>query len=458
MATPLEYAHDHAQEFRQQLYELIRIPSVSTDPAHKGDVQKAAEWVASELKRVGAQHVEIIPTAGHPVVYADWLGAGADAPTILIYGHYDVQPADKIADGWTSEPFEPVERDGQIVARGSSDDKGQMFIHIKVLESYLATEGKLPVNIKFMYEGEEEVASPNLKPFIRANKERLKADVCVISDGGRFEKTRPNIDYSVRGMTYMQLNVSGPTQDLHSGGFGGMVHNPALALAQIISKLHNADNSVAVPGFYDDVRPLDAEEQAEIKKQVVTDDMIKEAAGVTETWGEAGYSLVERNTARPTLEINGLLSGWTGEGAKTVLPAKAMAKISCRLVANQDPHKIYELVKAYIAQITPPAIHSEVKLLNAADPATVDIHMPEMKAAKRAYEKVWQMEPLLARGGGTLPVIADLKNELGLSSLMMSYGGDNDGAHGPDEHFPIELFHKGIDTAIVFLTEVVKKD
>ena len=235
-----------------------------------------------------------------------------------------------------------------------------------------------------------------------------------------------------------------------------MVHNPALALAQIISKLHNPDNSVAVPGFYDDVRPLDTEEKAELVKQVVTDDMIKEAAGVTETWGEAGYSLVERNTARPTLEINGLLSGWTGEGAKTVLPAKAMAKISCRLVANQDPHKIYELVKTYIAQITPPAIYSEVKLLNAADPATVDIHMPEMKAAKRAYEKVWNMEPLLARGGGTLPVIADLKNQLGLSSLMMSYGGDNDGAHGPDEHFPIELFHKGIDTAIVFLAEVVK--
>jgi acetylornithine deacetylase/succinyl-diaminopimelate desuccinylase-like protein len=458
VTTPLDYAHDHAHEFRQQLYDLIRIPSVSTDPAHKADVQKAAEWVANELRRVGANNVEIIPTAGHPVVYADWLGAGTGAPTILIYGHYDVQPADKVADGWTTEQFEPFERDGQIVARGSSDDKGQMFIHIKVLESYLATEGKLPVNIKFMYEGEEEVASPNLKPFIRANKDRLKADVCVISDGGRFEKSRPNIDYSVRGMTYMQLNVWGPTQDLHSGGFGGMVHNPALALAQIIGKLHNADNSVAVPGFYDDVRPLDAEEKAELEKQVVTDDMIKEAAGVTETWGEEGYSLVERNTARPTLEINGLLSGWTGDGAKTVLPAKAMAKISCRLVANQNPHKIYELVKAYIAQITPPAIHSELKLLNAADPATVDIHMPEMKAAKRAYEQVWGISPLLARGGGTLPVIADLKNELGLSSLMMSYGGDNDGAHGPDEHFPIELFHKGIDTAIVFLTEVVKPE
>ncbi|MEO8397168.1 MAG: M20/M25/M40 family metallo-hydrolase, partial [Chloroflexota bacterium] len=330
--------------------------------------------------------------------------------------------------------------------------------HIKVLESYLATQGSVPVNLKFMYEGEEEIASPNLKPFIRANKERLKADVCVISDGGRFEKTRPNIDYSVRGMTYMQLNVWGPTQDLHSGGFGGMIHNPALALAQIIGKLHNADNSVAVPGFYDDVRPLDAEEKAELEKQVVTDEMIKEAAGVSETWGEAGYSLVERNTARPTLEINGLLSGWTGEGAKTVLPAKAMAKISCRLVANQDPLKIYEQVKAYIAQITPSAIQSELKLLNAAYPATTDIHMPEMKAAVRAYEKVWGMSPLLARGGGTLPVIADLKTELGLSSLMMSYGGENDGAHGPDEHFPIELFHKGIDTAIVFLEEVVKKD
>ncbi len=455
MTTPLEYAHANAERFRQQLFELIHIPSVSTEPERKGDVRRAAEWIATEMTRIGANHVEVLDTGGHPVVYGDWLGAGADAPTVLVYGHYDVQPA-TMADGWTSEPFEPVVRDGVIYARGSSDDKGQMFIHIKALESYLATEGKAPVNLKFLYEGEEEISSIHLKEFIRANQERFKADMCVISDGGRFEKERPNIDYSVRGMTYMQLDVWGPKQDLHSGGFGGMVHNPALALCQMVCKLHNTDNSVAVPGFYDKVRPLDDEERAQLAQQVVTDEMIKEASGVPETWGEPSYSLVERNTARPTMEVNGLLSGWTGEGSKTVLPAKAMAKLSCRLVANQDPYEIYELVKAYIEQITPPAVHSKLTLISGADPAVLDIHMPEMKAAIRAYEQVYGMAPLLARGGGTLPVIADLKKELDLPSLMMSYGGDNDGAHGPDEHFPLDLFYKGIDTAIVFLDELAK--
>ncbi len=455
MTSPRDYARDHAQQFREQLYDLIRIPSVSTDPAHKGDVRRAAQWIASELKRIGANNVELLETGGHPVVYADWLGAGADAPTVLIYGHYDVQPA-ALEDGWTSEPFEPVERDGVIYARGSSDDKGQMFIHVKTLESYLSTEGKAPVNLKFMLEGEEEIGSFNLPNFIRANKERYQADVCVISDSGMRDIKQPAITYALRGLTYMQLDVWGPSQDLHSGGYGGMVHNPALALAQIIGKLHNPDNSIAVPGFYDDVVPLSDEEHADLAKQDISVETLKANAGVPAAWGEAAYNLRERISARPTMEINGLLSGWTGEGAKTVLPAKAMAKISCRLVANQDPYKIYELVKNYITQITPPTVHSAVRLINAGYPAMVDIHTPAMQAAVRAYERGWGAAPIYAREGGSIPVVADFKTELGIPSILMGYGLNTDGAHGPDEHFSIEMFHRGIDTAIVFLEELAK--
>ncbi len=455
MASARDYAREHAQQFKQQLFDLIRIPSISTDPQRKGDVRRAAEWIAAEMRRIGVNHVELLETGGHPVVYGDWLNAGANAPTILVYGHYDVQPAE-MADGWTSEPFEPVERNGMIFARGSSDDKGQMFIHLKSLESYLATEGKAPVNLKFMIEGEEEIGSINLAEFIRKNKDRFKADLAVISDTGMRDINQPAITYGLRGLTYMQLDVWGPSHDLHSGGFGGMVHNPALALAQIISKLHDVNNHVAVPGFYDDVVTLSAEEKASLAQQPITPEKIKEDTGVPEVWGEAGYSLRERVGARPTLEINGLLSGFTGEGAKTVLPAKAMAKISCRLVGNQDPAKIYELVKAYVAQITPPTVHSEVKLISLGSAALVDIHIPAMQAAVRAYERGWGKAPIFAREGGSIPVVADFKNELGLDTILMGYGLNTDGAHGPDEHFSVEMFERGIQTDICFLEEMGK--
>ncbi len=456
MTSPVEYAHGHAQQFDQQLFDLIRIPSISTEPEHKSDVRKAAQWIAAELTRIGANHVEILETGGHPVVYGDWLGAGANAPTVLVYGHYDVQPA-TMADGWTSEPFDPVVRDGMIYARGASDDKGQMFIHIKTLESYRATEGKAPVNVKFMLEGEEEIGSIHLASFIRANQERFKADVCLISDTGMRDINAPAITYALRGLTYMQLDVWGPARDLHSGGYGGMVHNPALAIAQIISKLHNPDNSVAVPGFYDDVLLLTDDERAELAKQNITEETIKQVTGIPASWGEEGFTLRERLGARPTLEINGLLSGWTGEGAKTVLPAKAMAKISCRLVANQDAHKIYELVKAYIAQITPPTVYSELNLVGHPSPAAhVAIDTPEMQAAVRAYERGWGAKPIFTREGGSIPVVGDFKAELGLPSILMGYGLNTDGAHGPDEHFSVEMFHRGIDTAILFLEELAK--
>ncbi|MBK8021440.1 MAG: dipeptidase [Chloroflexi bacterium] len=453
MTDPRTYAQEHAETFRSQLYELIRIPSVSTEPDLAGEVRHAADWIADELKRIGAEHVAVMPTAGHPVVYGDWLKAEPGAPTVLVYGHYDVQPA-SMSDGWHTDPFEPTERDGFIYARGSSDDKGQMFIHIKALESFLATQGSAPVNLKFLFEGEEEIGSKNLLPFLQANRELLKSDVCVISDTGMRDIRQPSLTYALRGLTYMQIDVTGAARDLHSGGYGGVVHNPALALAQIIARLHNPDNSIAVPGFYDDVLPLSPEERAELAKQDITEEKLIAETNVPASWGEEGYSLRERVGARPTMEINGLLSGWTGAGSKTVLPATAMAKVSCRLVANQNPHRIYELVRDYVASIAPPTVKVVVSLINTGDPAIVDIHSPYVKAAVSAYERGWGAAPNYAREGGSIPVVADFKRELGIDSVLLGFGLNTDGAHGPNEHFSIEMFHLGIDTAICFYEDL----
>lgn len=454
MAKAHEYAKVNAQKFRQQLYELLRIPSVSTDSERAGDVKRAAEWVASSLKQAGVNNVEVCPTEGHPVVYGEWLGAGKSAPTVLIYGHYDVQPAD-VTDGWDHEPFDPIERGGKIYARGSSDDKGQMFIHVKAVESLLATEGELPINVKFFIEGEEEIGSKNLGPFLTANKGRLKAEVCLISDSGMDDISQPAITYSLRGLVAMDLIVTGPKMDLHSGMYGGIVHNPAKAITEIISKLHNSDGSVAVPGFYNDVVPLTPQEREELKKSDIPETKLKEQVGVTQAWGEAGFTLRERVGARPTLEINGIASGFYGEGIKTVLPAKAVAKITCRLVANQQPADIFERIRDYVTKITPSTVRSEVKLIRGGNAAAlVDINTPAMQAAITAYEKGWGKRPIFVREGGSIPIVTDFQRELGLPVILMGYGLNSDGAHGPNEHFSVEMFHKGIDTAIHFLHEV----
>ncbi|MFO7321819.1 MAG: dipeptidase [Chloroflexota bacterium] len=454
MVSPHEYARSQQPAFLEQLKELIRIPSVSTNPENAGDVRRAAEWLAADMRRIGMD-VEIVDTPGHPIVYGEWLGAGPDKPTVLIYGHYDVQPAER-ETGWDTDPFEPVIKDGKLYARGSSDDKGQMFAQLKAVESLLLSDAKSPVNIKFLAEGEEEVSSLHLGEFVTANRERLKADVCVISDSGILAKDQPSIVYSLRGLTYMELHVQGPDKDLHSGGFGGGVHNPAQALCELIAALHNPDGSIAVPGFYDDVLPLSAQEREEIKKTDWTEEEWLRITGVPQVWGEAGYSLRERIGARPTLEVNGLLSGFTGEGAKTVLPAKAMAKISCRLVANQSPQRIYELVRDYIAQITPPTVRSEVRLLHTGEPALVDLNSPAIQLAITAYEKGWGKTPVFVREGGSIPIVADFQRELGLPVILMGFGLDTDGAHGPNEHFDIEMYYRGIDTAIYFLQEAAK--
>jgi acetylornithine deacetylase/succinyl-diaminopimelate desuccinylase-like protein len=450
-----QYSRVHAERFRQELHDLLRIPSISTDPAHASDMQRAAEWLVDHMRRLGLDNAQVMPTAGYPVAYGEWLAAGPDKPTVLVYGHYDVVPAE-MADGWHTPPFEPVEKDGKIYARGATDDKGQLFIHVKALESYLQTAGHAPVNVKFLIEGEEEVSSPNLVPFLKEHLELLRADVCIISDTSMRTIEEPAILHSLRGMTYLEVEVQGPTDDLHSGLWGGAVHNPALALVEILGQLYNPDNTIAVPGFYDDVVPLTAEERAMIAKTDLSEEQYKQSTGVTAVWGDANYTIRERISARPTLDINGLWSGWSGPGPKTIVPAKAGVKLSSRLVGNQDPHKIFEQIKSYIEAIAPPTVKVDVRLITTGKAALFPFDSPEMKAAAVAYKKGWGATPVFTRGGGSIPVVAEIADLMGIPVIMMGYGLDDDGLHSPNERFSIEMFHRGIETAIVYLEELAQ--
>jgi acetylornithine deacetylase/succinyl-diaminopimelate desuccinylase-like protein len=449
------YARAHSSRFRDQLFAMLRIPSLSGDPAYAADVRRMAEWLAAHMHDIGLSNVQVMETAGHPVVYGEYLGAGPDKPTVLVYGHYDVVPA-ALEDGWHTPPFEPVEKDGRVYARGATDDKGQLFIHVKALEAYLHSGDGAPVNVKFLIEGEEEVSSPNLRPFIEAHLELLRADVCVISDSSMARVEEPAITHSLRGMTYIEVEVQGPTDDLHSGFFGGAVHNPALALVEILGKLYHPDHTIAVPGFYDDVVPLTQAEREEIAKTAISDEQLKQSTGVPATWGVANYTIRERVSARPTLDINGLWSGWSGPGPKTIIPARAGAKLSSRLVGNQNPHNIYEQLKAYIEQLAPPTVRVAVRLLTTGQPALIPFDLPEMQAAARAYEKGWGHTPVFTRGGGSIPVVADFSNLMQIPVVMMGYGLDDDGLHAPNESYSLAMFQRGIETAIVYLEELAQ--
>jgi acetylornithine deacetylase/succinyl-diaminopimelate desuccinylase-like protein len=448
-----KYSRNHAERFRHELHEFLRIPSLSGDPAHSGDVKRAAEWLAANLHAMGVENAKVMSTSGHPVVYGAWTGAGPDKPTVLVYGHYDVVPA-AVEDGWDNPPFEPVEKNGLIYARGSTDDKGQLFIHVKALESYLESNGGAPVNVKFLIEGEEEISSPNLEPFIKEHLDLLKADVCVISDSSMRAMENPAITHSLRGIINIQIDVDGPKEDLHSGFWGGATHNPVLALLEILTKLYNADNSIAIPGFYDDVVPLTKQEKDMIAKNELTEEQFKKATGVSAAWGDTKYTLRERVSARPTLEINGIWGGYSGPGPKTIIPAKAGAKLSSRLVGNQDPEKIYSLVKARIEALAPPTVKVKVNLMSHGRPALIPFDVPEMQAAARAYQKAWGHEAIFTRGGGSIPIVADIYNLMKIPVVMMGYGLDSDGLHAANEHFTIEMFHRGIETAIVYLEEL----
>jgi acetylornithine deacetylase/succinyl-diaminopimelate desuccinylase-like protein len=450
--TPHDYAKTHNERFITQLVEWLKIPSVSTDMVFKPHIEKAAQWLAEDMRRIGLENIAIMPTGGHPIVYADWLHAGADKPTVLIYGHYDVQPA-VIEDGWDSDPFEPILKNDRVYARGSSDDKGQVWCQMKAFEAMHATGG-CPVNVKYIIEGEEESGGINLVNFIANQKELLKADICLISDTGIRSETEPVLVYGLRGLTSMEVIVSGPKYDLHSGR-GGSIHNPAQAIAEIITQLHLEDGRVNVEGFYDDVLPLSDAERAELQKADDTPEEWRAIMGDLPEWGERNYAKVEKRGARPTLEINGIASGYAGEGFKTVLPAKAIAKISCRLVPNQDPKKIFELVKAKILAITPPTVKVEVKFHDGGHPAITPIDHPATQAAIRAYGKNWDTAPLMVRGGGSIPVVAEFQTQLGLPVVLLGFALPDSAAHGPNENFHLGMFAKGVNTVIDYLYELV---
>lgn len=446
--NPYEYLEAHRDGFLEELMDLLRIPSISTLSAHNGDVRRAAEWVADHLRAIGMTQVEIVETRRHPIVYAEWLGAPGK-PTVLIYGHYDVQPVDDPEGLWRSDPFEPVIRDGHLYARGATDDKGQTFVQMKAIQALLAS-GEMPINVKFVIEGEEESGSENIYPFIDQHAERLAADIVVVSDTGMKSLDAPSIVYGLRGISYMEIEVRGPQHDLHSGTYGGLVHNPAQALVEILANLHDDQGHITVPGFYDRVVVPDAGERAELAKTPIEEDQLRRETGVPQSWGEAGFALHERAGIRPTLEINGLVSGWTGEGAKTVLPARALAKVSCRLVPEQDAVEIYELIREYVRALTPPTVTSEVRLVHHGRWAVVDIQSPEMQAALQAYEFGFGKRPTFVREGGSIPVVGSFQSALQAPVVLLGFGLGDDNLHGPNEKFTLACFDGGMKTLVKF--------
>lgn len=450
MTTPYDYAQTHQQNFIEALKTLLRIPSISTEREHKNDMYRAAEWLRDHCLKVGLTRAEIFETAGHPIVYGEWLGAG-DAPTVLIYGHYDVQPADDPHQEWKSDPFEPVERNGNLYARGATDDKGQTFIHLKAFESFMQTHGTFPLNFKMMIEGEEEDGSKNLDPFVKAHLDLLKADVVIISDSGILTEDQPSIVYGLRGNVYMEIEVFGPERDLHSGSYGGAVHNPAQALTEIVAQLHDQDGHVTVPGFYDEVRPLTPADREAMAEVPFPEDRLKHETGVRKAWGDPNYTIRERIGARPTLEICGIVGGWTGEGSKTVIPARALAKVSCRLVPDQDPDRVYELLKAYVTRLTPDTISSQVRMLHVGKRAAViPINAKPFQVAASAYEHVFGKKPVFLREGGSIPVVSTYQDMLNVPVILMGFGLPDDNLHAPNEKITLSMFHRGVQTMIHF--------
>jgi acetylornithine deacetylase/succinyl-diaminopimelate desuccinylase-like protein len=434
--------------FREELFAFLRIPSVSTRSDHRAETRQAGEWVVAALQRAGLE-AELVDTPGHPVALGEWRGAGPDAPTLLIYGHYDVQPAEPL-ELWTSPPFEPQVRDGRIYARGSADDKGQLFLHLKALELLLRDGGTLPVNVVVVAEGEEEIGSPNLLPFVEANRDRLAADAVLISDSAMFAPGLPSLLFSLRGMSYTAVTVRGARGDLHSGAYGGAVPNPAAALARILASLHDDRGAVAIEGFYEQVVEWDAETRDAIRALPFRDDAFREGVGAPALTGEEGYSTLERIWIRPTCEVNGLLSGYTGEGAKTVLPATAMAKVSFRLVPDQDPKEITEGFRRHVEAHTPPGVVVEVRELQKAHPWRARPGGPFFEAARDALEAAFGVAPVLTGEGGTIPIVTEFERVLGARAILLGFALPGANMHAPDEWFPEEHVEKGIRTLLEF--------
>ena len=438
---------------RAELFDFLRIPSVSARSEHDGDTAKAADWVAASLKAAGLS-ATVHPTKGQPVVVGEWRGAPAGAPTILVYGHYDVQPAEPL-DLWTSPPFEPTVRDGRLYARGSVDDKGQLFLHIKALEAHLQVRGMLPVNVIVLAEGEEEVGSEHLAPFIEEHRAQLKCDGVVISDSAMFAPGLPSVLSSLRGLAYFQLDVQGPAQDLHSGSYGGAVVNPAMALARILATMHDADGRIAIAGFYDSVREWPAQVREQMKGLPFDEEQFRAETGATALGGEKGYTVLEKLWTRPTCEVNGLLSGYTDEGAKTVLPAKAMAKVSCRLVPDQDPADIEKKMAAHVAKVAPAGVTATVTHLHGGKPWRAELGGPLFDAARRALAAAFGKEPVITGEGGSIPVVGDFERILNAPVLLVGFGLPGENAHAPDEWMSMENFTTGM-LAIATLWDELK--
>jgi acetylornithine deacetylase/succinyl-diaminopimelate desuccinylase-like protein len=442
----------HTSSATAELFEFLRIPSVSARSEHRDDVAKAAEWLAEKVRAAGLS-AEVIPTRGHPIVLGEWRGAGPKAPTYLVYGHYDVQPAEPL-ELWHSPPFEPTVRDGRIYARGSVDDKGQLYLHVKALQAHLATNGKLPVNVIILAEGEEEVGSEHLSEFVEQHAKRLACDGVIISDSAMFAPGLPSILFSLRGLAYLQIDIEGPGQDLHSGSYGGAVVNPATVLSRIIASFHDEHRRVAVKGFYDKVVEWEDQVRGQIRSLPFREEGFREEAGSPALGGETGYSTLERIWTRPTLEVNGLLSGYTGEGAKTVLPSKAMAKVSCRLVPDQSPDEIAALVTDHVRRVAPPEVTVTVTPLHHGRPWRATLEGPLFEAGRRALSRAFGREPVLTGEGGSIPVVGDFQRILSAPVLLMGFGLPGENAHAPDEWMAIENFERGMLAAAYLWEEL----
>ena len=453
LQNALDYAHQNRDRFIDELMEVLKIPSISTDDEYKHEVLRAAEWMANHLRRLGIENVEVMPTdGGHPVVYGDYIRKPG-AKTVLVYGHYDVQPADPL-ELWETGPFEPRVDGDLLFARGSSDMKGQVLAAFDAIESLMKAGGEFPVNLKFLLEGEEEIGSKHLEAFLQRHAEKFKADVSLNPDAGMIGVDMPTITYGLRGLAYFELHVSGPRADLHSGLYGGAVHNPAQVLTELIAKMHDEKGRVTLPGFYDSVRPISQEERAAFARLPNDDAHYIQETGVPALWGEEGYIAAERTGARPTLEVNGLLSGWTGPGSKTVLPAKAMAKISCRLVPDQHDSEVEKQMIRFMEQNAPKTVHWEVKKLTGSPFAIADLNNPGMQAMKDAMQAAWGVQPYLRREGGSIGAVAMLQQICSVESVLVGMGLPSDNVHSPNEHMHLPTWYKGIDSFIHFFNNL----
>ncbi|MFH1700089.1 MAG: dipeptidase [Candidatus Zixiibacteriota bacterium] len=451
--TPLDYLKEQETNSLEQLKELLRIPSVSAQSAYKEDMIQCAKWISAYMNKIGVES-EIMETGGHPVVYGEHCQVGG-APTVLIYGHYDVQPPEPL-NLWQSGPFDPIEKNGYLWARGSTDDKGQLFTHIKGVESYLKTVGSLPMNVKFLIEGEEEVASENLPPFVENYKEKLKANVVLVSDGAQYGIGMPAINYGLRGIAAVEIKVIGPNKDLHSGSYGGAVANPINMLAKMIAQLHDDNGGILIDGFYDDTYTMTDWEKSEFGKLPFDEESYRSSTGAKKLWGEKEFSVLERNWVRPTLDCNGITGGYQGEGAKTIIPSWASTKITMRLVPNMQPDDICDKIEAYLKKICPDTVNLEVVKHGGGRPVQVPTEGPWLDAAARAIKTGFGKEPFFTKEGGSIPIVETFKTVLGLDTLLVGFGQKDDNAHSPNERFRIADFYSGCRTSAALFEELAK--